>query len=128
MDLIFISKSLLEAVTECTVRRDLHHGLDYYLIATHLDLALNLEPEIKQHAWKSADAEKFLETAKKVALDLPYSLTTESEIDMYLAQIIHVLYQIINQTVPWRKPSPQDQSFWTPEYSKLTKMAKKLKK
>ena len=111
MDLIFISDSLLGAVIECTVRHDLHHWSDYYLIATYLDLAPNLEPEIKQCAWKSADLEKVLETAKKLAFDLFYSLTTESEIDTYLAQIIHILYQIIDQTVPWRKPLPKAQLF-----------------
>ena len=32
---------------EYTVRHDLHHGLDHYPIAIYLDLAPNLEPEIK---------------------------------------------------------------------------------
>ena len=128
VDLIFILDSLLGAITECTVRYDLHHRLDHYPIVTYLDLAPNLEPEIKQRAWKSADPEKVLETAKKLTFDLPHSLTTESEIDTYLTQITRVMHQIIDQTVPWRKPSPKAQSFWTLECGKLTKMAKKLRR
>lgn len=68
-----------------------------------------------------------LKTAKELTFDLPDSLTTEPEINTYLAQITHVLQQIIQQTVLWKKPSSKAQSFWTPKCSKLTKMAKKLR-
>ena len=85
VDLVFISEFLLGAVTKCTVRFDLHHGSNHYLIATYLDLTPNLEPEIKKQAWKSADPEKILKIAKELAFDLLHSLIIESEINTYLS-------------------------------------------
>ena len=82
-----MSKSFLRMVTECAVRHNLHHGSNHYLIAIYLDLAPNLEPKVKQRAWKNADPEKILKVAKELAFDVPGSLTTESEINIYLAQI-----------------------------------------
>lgn len=100
VDLVFISESFLEAVTECTVRSDLHHGLDHYLIATYLDLTPDLELEIKKQAWKNANPEKIFKIVKELVFNLFHSLTTESEIDTYLSQITQILQQIIDQTVP----------------------------
>lgn len=128
VDLIFILESLLKAVTECTVRSNLHYELNHYLIVTYLDLTLDLKPEIKKQVWKNVDLEKILKIAKKLAFDLLYSLIIESEIDTYLSQITQILQQIIDQIVPWRKLFQKAQSFWTSKCSKLTKLAKKLRR
>lgn len=50
IDLVFLLEGLLDTLMEYEVRKNLYHGLDYYLIVTYLDLTLDTKPEI----WKRA--------------------------------------------------------------------------
>ena len=104
IDLIFLFKDLIGALTGCKIKKNLYHRSDHYPIATYLDLSPNIEPEIKKHAWKSADLAEILQSAKEQRFNLPI-LASEADINMYMAQITITLHQIEEKTVPWAKPS-----------------------
>ena len=48
IDLIFLFKDLIRALTGCKIRKILYYRSDYYLIATYFNLSSNIEPEIKK--------------------------------------------------------------------------------
>lgn len=125
IDLVFLSERLLGTLTECEVRKDLHHRSDHYPIVTYLNLTPDTEPEIRKRAWKSADSDKVLQAVKELRFDLP-TLANEANIDAYVTQITYTLQEVEEKTVLWAKPSSKAWLFWTSKCGKLTRVAKKL--
>lgn len=125
IDLAFVTEGLVGSVVGCETWKDLHHRSDHYPIAIYLELSLDLKPKIRQWAWKSADLNQVLDAAKKHNIDCLF-LNNEGNIVNYVAQITSILQKIVEQVMPWRKPSPQAQSYWTLKCEKIIKIAKKL--
>lgn len=86
----FATKELSSSIVKCKVQKNLHHGSDHYPIAIHLNLSPDLEPEVRQQAWKSVNLNQILEAVKKFIFGL-LSLNSEVNIDAYMDQITFAL-------------------------------------
>ena len=124
LDLVFVEEGL--EVIECKIRKDLHHRSDHYPVAIYIDFLPDLEPgKLKKRAWKSTDPDKVCKAAKRLNFTLSPIYSTMN-IDVYLDQITLALQKVIEQRVPWKKPSPKAQSFWNSDCTKFNKTTKRL--
>jgi len=114
IDLVFLSKALQDRLITCKVRPDLDFGSDHFPISTELELASVRIEQPRRRCWKKMD--KGLVEASAEHIQEPYEeLSTPRAIDSYTEYTIGFIQDLIEQTVPWGKPSKHGQPWWTEE-------------
>lgn len=123
--MIFASGTIQDSLITCKARQDLKFGSDHLLICTELDLRTEDTPVKKRRAWKTANLKDVSVGAIKLqaSLGLPM-LSTREDIDKYLNNIMAGLHALVQDTVPWAKPSKQAKSFWNAECKEATRIAR----
>ena len=111
IDLVFMSPFLQQQVVRCEVREDLDFGSDHYPIATRLLLNTICPDPVPRHRWKGMNIEAILAGAQHLAT--PEGLQTAGNVDGYTRYLIGFIQGLIEHTVPWAKPSPHGQPWWT---------------
>jgi hypothetical protein len=113
IDLTFLSPRLQEQVVRCEIREDLDFGADHYPISTSLLLrTIQVEP-ILRRSWKRMDIEAV--QAGAAHLPRPPALTSSDKVEEYTTLLVQAIQCLIDQTVPWAKPSSYGQPWWTIE-------------
>jgi hypothetical protein len=113
IDLVFIGPILRNRILECQVRKDLGHGSDHFPVSTEVALTPVEAPQQPQRSWKRMDIEEVEAGAQGLAL--PTQLDSIEAIDQYTLYLTSFTQGLIEQTVPWRKPSNKGTPWWTRE-------------
>ena len=113
IDLTFLSPRLREQIVRCEIREDLDFGADHYPISTSLLLRTIQVSPVPRRSWKRMDLEAV--QAGAAYLPRPPALTTPDKLDDYIQGLIQAIQRLIDQTVPWAKPSSYGQPWWTTE-------------
>lgn len=84
-------------------------------------------------AWKQLEVKEVKEEVVRGGIALGHALQTppletKEAIDIYLSKMIGGFKEIIDLTVPWAKPHPKAKSFWNPECTRATTVAKARRK
>ena len=124
IDLVFATPGVKEAINSCGRHQEFYYGSDHIPIYTELDLSIEERAPRARRAWKTADPEKVAQGAEILdASFLEELITTPEEVDTYLDKISKGLEKIVEDTVPWAKPSMKAKTFWGPECKKATEKA-----
>ena len=126
IDLTFLSPRLKEQVIRCEIREDLDFGADHYPISTSLCFRTTPVQPTKRRSWKKMDIEAV--RAGAALLPRPPSLSTPDRIDSYVQGLIQAIQHLINQTVPWAKPSSYGQPWWTREVQDIVEEERTLRR
>jgi hypothetical protein len=108
-----MNPTLQNKVIECQVRQDLDHGSDHFPIATEITLAPVEAPPRQQRSWKRMDI-KVVEVGAQELL-LPAQLDSKDAINQYANYLTSFTQQIIEEAVPWAKPSEKAAPWWSLE-------------
>ena len=114
----------VDIMISCDVKPNLRPiKTDHLPIITILDLSPTLKDETPKCSFRNVDWTKFHEKlAEKATLTQFVSHpTTPHELDTLLSQIIDVVTQTIEDTVPYVKPSPHMKRWWNPNLTFLRK-------
>ena|SRR5438045_3336407 len=104
IDLAFLSPGLQDRLITCAVRPDLDFGSDHYPIPTELEIAsIRIEPTPRR-CWKQMDRDIIQAGAQHLLLPLT-DLTTPYDIDSYADYVVRLTQDLIDQAVPWSRPS-----------------------
>ena len=113
IDLTLASQGIVDRVAVCAVRQDLDFGSDHYPIASEFELeSIRVEPQ-RRRKWKNMDFDTVAASAQH--LSLPQDLSSSYDVDKYAEYLVHFTQNLVNQTVPWSKPSQYGQDWWTTE-------------
>ena len=125
IDLTFLSPRLREQVVRCEIREDLSFGSDHYPISTILLLnTTQVKPQLRR-SWKRMNKEAV--QAGAVYLPKPPNLATPDEVNCYVNSIVQFVQQLIENTVPWAKPSSYAQPWWTMEVQEVVEEEQSLR-
>lgn len=127
IDLVFLSPGLQERLISCSVRRDLDFGSDHYPISTELELESTRIEQIPRRCWKRTD----LSIVQAGAMHLsppPNDLSEPQDIDDYAEYLIRFCQVLIDQAVPWSKPSRRGQPWWTQEVKDLVQQEREARR
>ena len=126
IDLTFLSLRLVEQVVRCEIRKDLDFGADHYPISTSLLLrTTQIKPTLRR-SWKRVDVGAV--QAGAVYLPKPLALITADRIDSYIDSLTQSIQHLIDQTVPWAKPSLYGQPWWTTEVQEAVEEERALRR
>ena len=125
IDLTFLSPRLREQIVRCEIREDLDFGADHYPISTSLLLRTIQVSPVPRRSWKRMDLEAV--QAGAVYLPKPPALTTPDRLDHYVQGLTQAIQHLIDQTVPWAKPSSYGQPWWTKEVQDVVKEERTLR-
>ena len=123
IDLTFMIQFLQDRLIHCMDRPEMNQTSDHIPISTKLFLGVESVPTVMRRAWKSIDMEK-LKLLERNALDARFP-ETMGQADEYVEEIRKFLHKVIENTVPWSKPSTRGRPFWSPECDRVTKTARK---
>ena len=124
IDLVFATLGVKEAVNNCGTHQEFRYGSDHIPIYTELDLSVEERTSRARRAWKTADPEKVAREAEVLNAFLSTEpISTTEEADVYLDKMLEDLKSIIENTVPWAKPSTKVKTFWGPECRAATDKA-----
>ena len=106
IDLTFETNTIQDFLIIHNVRQDLKQGSDHLPICTLLDLKAENTPAKKSQVKKTASIEKISKSAEKLETTLGQpTLGTRKAVHEYLHDIMRGLDALIQNTVPWVKPS-----------------------
>ena len=126
IDLTFLSPRLKEQIVRCEIREDLDFGADHYPILTSLLLRITQVSPVPWRSWKRMDLEAV--QAGAVYLPRPPALTTPDRLDHYVQCLTQAIQHLIDQTVPWAKPSSYGQPWWTTEVQDIVQEERTLRR
>lgn len=113
IDLTFLTSNLQERVCQCQVRTDLDFGSDHYPISTYIIMESVRLPYQPRRCWKRMDHD--IVSAGAVYTPAPPTFRTAQDIDNYTATLTRFTQELVDQAVPWSKPSSYGQPWWTTE-------------
>ena len=102
IDLVFTSIALQNRIINCSVEKELDHGSDHYPIVTELKLTPIYAPKVQRRNWKKM---KYEEIATKAQLLYLQELNSIKEIDQYTTYLTSFIQDLIEKTIPYKKPS-----------------------
>jgi hypothetical protein len=113
IDLVFVGPTLWNRILECQVRKDLGHGSDHFPVSTEIAVMPAQAPQIQQRSWKRMNTE-MIEAGTQCLL-LPTQLNSKAAIDQYTSYLTSFTQELIEQSVPWGKPSNKAVLWWNLE-------------
>jgi hypothetical protein len=113
IDITFQTPGLQNRTIECQVRTDLDFGSDHFPIATHITLDTIQLPFQPRRCWKQMD--HGIIEAGAAHLIQPRQNLSPREIDQYEDYLVQFTQELIEQAVPWSKPSSYSQPWWNQE-------------
>ena len=126
IDLVFMTEDLVERLEHCITVPELNQDSDHVPISTRLRLTCEPLTPPRRRAWKLLDMNKLREVERNAPT--PRVVRGANEIDAYTADIQDYLKRIVQEAVPWAKPSPQAKSFWNRECEEATKETRRLRR
>ncbi len=111
INLAFDSEKIQFMIHKCKMRIDLHQKSDYLSIVTKLCLRTFFVQLTTHRLWKKMNTEA-LNAHLRIHLLVDCSLDDKTAIDDRVAEITHVLQEIIEKSISWAKSSIQAQDFW----------------
>ncbi len=102
INLAFDSEKIQFMIHKCEMRTDLHQKSDYLLIVTKLCLRTSFMQLTTHRLWKKINTEA-LNTHLKIHFLVDCSFNDKTVIDDRVAEITHVLQEIIEKSTSWAK-------------------------
>ncbi len=110
INLTFDSKKIQFMIHKCKMRINLHQKSDHLLIVTKLCLRTFFMQLTTHRLWKKINTEA-LNTHLRIHLFVDCFLDDKTAIDNRVAEITHVLQEIIKKSTSWAKSLIQAQDF-----------------
>ena len=122
IDLVWANQTATSRMIKCGIADDLDHGSDHLPIETKL--SGNMEPtqsERPSFNYNKTDWNKFKETLQQHLPAIPGTdaLRSPTAIDAFIEQLTETLTNAIEQSTPYKKPSPHSKPWWNPEIAEL---------
>lgn len=122
IDLISMSTSLVPMVEHCKSRPGMGQSSDHIPLSTRLSLLCEQNTPSRRRAWKTMDMDKL----KMLLKDAPHSRVPRTTAEIASA-VEEIQGYLIDQTVPWAKPSEWAKPFWDPECNAVTRVTRRLR-
>ncbi|KAJ3991631.1 hypothetical protein F5050DRAFT_1540143, partial [Lentinula boryana] len=124
VDNVFCTPQLLERVIKC----DANHGAqptktDHFPIETVFNLQTTITDHRKRHNWKKVEWDTMKEHLEKELemLGEPKEITTEDEFWNTLRKLDSTIEKVIDEHVPYTKPSPHQRRWWNEQLTSMRK-------
>ncbi len=111
INLAFNSEKIQFMIYKCKMRIDLHQKSDHFLIVTKWCLRTFFIQLTTCWLWKKMNTEA-LNAHLRIHLLVNHSFNNKTAIDNRVAEITHVLQEIIKKSTSWAKSSIQAWDFW----------------
>ena len=128
-DNVFCTAHLIDAITTCNVRPDLHPAnTDHYPIITELNLCPEHTNPPPRPNYRATNWEKFSKHLNEQLTTLPPTskINTIPELEKRLEDLTNAILSSIDTHVPACKPSPYAKRWWTPELDEQNASVKHL--
>lgn len=127
IDLVFLSRGLQGRLVKCSAQKDLDFGSDHYPIGLEIEMESVRLEQSPRRCWKRTNTDAV--EAGALHLKLPtIELTSPTEIDTYADYVVQFCQDLIDQTVPWSKPSKRGQPWWTQEIKNLVQQEREARR
>lgn len=126
IDLIFLSAELIPKLEYCKTISELEQSLDHISMSTKLLLQCKATMIQPCRAWKMMDMKKLKKVLKQAPV--PQALQTIANINTEIEKIQSFLCKVVDETIPWAKPSDWAKLFWDRKCDSAIKETYKLQK
>ncbi len=117
IDLVFTTEGATNALRNCGPRADLQYGSDHLPVYTEFEWSWESQTPVQRRAWKMLEDKGVATNVRNRAQQLRLSLglpqiRSAGEADEYLGQMLDGFQAIVQECIPWAKPSSKARSFW----------------
>lgn len=126
IDLTFGTPSLQDKLIRCSTIQQLDHGSDHLPICISIDITPEKLDPVPTRVWKETDilAAKAEASAR---IPPPRQLLTVEDLHAYCLEMSHVIGNIVDITVPLRKPSSRAVPWWSDTVRSAIKLARRTR-
>lgn len=124
IDLVFLSTRLATKVKHCKTRPEIGQSSDHIPVSTKLLLECKAATICPRQAWKMIDMEKLKNLLKQAPQ--PQYPQNIANINTAVKKVQDFLCHIVDQTVPWAKPSDWSKPFWSKECNTTMENTRRL--
>jgi hypothetical protein len=126
LDLAFGSQRVVARLLSCGVRSDLDFGSDHMPIRIEMATTPQLAPVQRKRNWKEMNLVGIEAGAR--GLRAEGTLSTPEQIESYTSYLLEFVQELVNQTVPWSKPSRRANPWWTTDIQQLVQTEGNLRR
>jgi Endonuclease-reverse transcriptase len=129
LDNVFLSDHSTDVLISCDTLPDLRGICTNHLpILTKLDLTAQAIPPKTTHNFRKIDWDQFCKALERnlASLNLPTDINTQAQLDASCTELTNTIQETINTDVPTTMICAKSKRWWTKEFTKQCKEAKRL--
>ncbi len=112
----------------CHTAPELDQGSDHFPVVVKLAAEAQYAPEVRRYYWKKMDSNAIQAGAEHLWPLYYYTDPSPSYIEEYTNYLLAFVQQLVNDTVPWARPSNRAAPWWTQELQELVHQARRLRR
>lgn len=120
IDLAFATTGVQNRVINCQVDEEFCHGSDHNPVLLQLDWTVQETSPTPRRAWSNIDRKAIGKMAAATLIP-PELLRTPSGIDWHLEHLHDRLQEIVEEHVPWLRPSTRAEAWWDQKVKEAVK-------